>query len=669
MSLSELLADKGIRCALIVDDVCDSVPTVNDIDPANDAWPIFNDDLQEEHRKKISGVYPQAENGRFDELIADDGYIAAVWSLRDELGEISDPVFATYIADQESDQHYINRAVEKLEALGLTCETAGRNFTSAAQPVDLILIDLFFSKTQDDSSLDESKTKLQQALATRRDNPPLVILMSRSPRLESKRDEFRDDVGLLDSAFRIIKKSDLEDTDRLERQLERLAENATDSRKLSTFFYALENSMEKATIRTLELFRKLRLSDVGQIQQLLLSAEGEPTGSYLVDVFDRVLQHEIEREAAIIDAALDLNKFSAASHPPPYIAGSPELQELVERILTQNAERLRLPGALEATVTFGDVLKMTDNANADRLKSILLVDTDPDKVMLILTPACDLQRSGAPRILLLVGTLNPLGAHAWSYKEGTRTPVIRISNELCWIKWNLKHIDTVSHEQLGQVFENGDLAVVARLRETHVLELQQRVLSGLGRVGMVAMLPATFTVDLEVYYANAEGVPTRLDVHALTDGAVCFVGRDEVSNPVLRLIMTDHSCDGIIDAVATLDEAQVAGRARTAFTHVRNTPDLRHMLTSGLSLKNARDNGWFHIPSETRAENGVSKMGLLAWNYTVSTEELGNKDLSKAGIILLVKDRAEAEAPGLDEAVRSGLVQPDPEEPAPEQTA
>lgn len=659
MSLMELLADKGIRRVLIVDDVCDTVPTANDIDPTNEAWPTFNDDLQEEHRIKIAEAYPLATERRFDELITDDGYIAVVWNMRDELGTICEPVFATYISDQESDQRYIDRAVQKLEALGLTCETAGRNFINTTQPADLILIDLFFSKTQDDSSLGESKTKLRQALATRRHNPPLVILMSRSPRLEAKRDEFRDDVGLLDSAFRIIKKSDLEDTDRLELLLERLAENATDSRKLATFFCSLEESMEKTTRRTLELFRKLRLSDVGQIQQLLLSAEGEPTGSYLVDVFDRVLQHEIERENAIINAALDLNGFSATCHPPPYIAGSPELQELVERTLTQNFERLRLPGALEASVTFGDILKMTDNADADRLKSTLLVDTGPDKVMLILTPACDLQRSGAPRILLLVGTLKPLGVHAWSYEGDARTPVIRIGNELCWIKWNLKHIDTVSHEQLGQVFENGDLVVVARLRETHALELQQRVLSGLGRVGMVAALPATFLVDVEIYYANAGGIPTKLDVYALTDGAVCFAGRDLDANPVLRLIMTEHSCDGIIDAVAALDEDQVAKDTQQAFSHVRTTTDLRHILTSGINLKGIGNEKWSYIKSVTGAERGVPNMGLMAWNYTVTEEALKSKDLNKAGVILLVKDRAEDDVPGLDAAVRNGLIQPD----------
>jgi len=668
MRLHELLVEKGIRRALIVDDVCDSVPTANDIDPANEAWPTFNDDLLEDHRAKIAEMYPPAKNGRFDELIADDGYVAAVWNLRDFLGEICEPLFATYISDQDFDRRYIDLALGKLEALGLRCETSGRDFTVAAQPVDLILIDLFFNKIQDDSALVESKAKLQRALSTRRENPPLVILMSRSPRLDAKRDEFRDHVGLLDSAFRIIKKSDLENNDRLERQLERLAENAMDSRKLATFFCALEKGIEKATDRTLKLLRKLRLSDVGQIQQLLLSVEGEPTGSYLVDVFDRVLQHEIERESTIINAALELNEFSTVSHPPPYIAGSPELQELVERILTQNAERLRLPGALEVSVAFGDILKMTKTADVDRLKSILLVDTGPNRVMLILTPACDLQRGRVPRILLLVGTLKPLGVHDWSYKGDPRTPVISIGNELSWIQWNLKHIDTVSHDQLRQVFENGDLAVVARLREAHALELQQKVLSGLGRVGMVATLPATFPVNLEAYYANTEGVPTRLEVPALSEGAVCFVGRDHDANPVLQLIMTEHCCDGIINALVLLDSEQVSENAKKAFTHASTTSDLRHILTSGINLKGIGHEKWSYIKSLTGAEYGVPSMGLIAWNHTVTVESLRKQDLNKAGIIILVKDLEDDEAPGLEAALRSGLVQLEPEDLDPEHT-
>ncbi|WP_342629720.1 hypothetical protein AAC691_08585 [Nguyenibacter vanlangensis] len=655
MSLSELLAAKEIRRALIVDDVCDAIPTAADIDPGNEAWTNFSDDLTPALRRRIEEAYPPAAETRFDELITTDGYAATLWSLRGELGEIVVPLFENYIEDQTADQHFVDLAKQRLEALGLQCETSGRDFHVAAQNADVVLIDLFFGKMQDPSALNQSKDRLRNAIQPRRAAPPLVVLMSRSSRLEDKRDEFRDDVGLIDSAFRIIRKSDLEETGRLEQQLERLAENVEDSHKLTRLFAAVEDGMAKATSRTLRLLRKLRLSDIGQIQQLLLSAEGEPTGSYLVDVFDRVLQHEIEREAGIIDAAIGLNEFSSIQHPPPYVAGSPDLQELVERLLSQNSERLRLPGAVGVAVTFGDVLTMPAGADLDRLKQTLLVDMTADKVLLVLTPVCDLQREGAPRILLLVGTRRPLGARDWSYGEDVRTATIRIGGELCWIKWQIKHIDTVSWQGLDAALGNGDIRVVARLRESHALEIQQRVLSGLGRVGLVANLPATFPVDVEAYVADLDGRPRRLDVDALADGAVCFVGRDTRGDEVLKLVLTEGGCDGVIAALEGIESGQIAERARTAFGHVTGSPDLRRMLTSGLDLRSAGSTSWFHIPSETGTTKNVPKMGLLAWNYAVPDTPLQNKDLSKAGIILLVKDLPAAQAPGLDEAMRSGL--------------
>lgn len=668
MTLTELLAERGIRTALIVDDVYDAVPTAADIDPGNEAWSNFNDDLTPEQRAQIIEAYPAAEGIRFDDNVANDNYVASIWRLRDELGETAAPLFGTYIANQASDEHYVRLVKERLEALGLTVQTAGRNFIEAARTVDLIVIDLFFGKAQNPASLDDSKKRLREALQPRLANPPLVILMSRSSRLESKRDEFRDEVALLDSGFRILKKEDLEHTDRLELQLERLAENSVDSHALARLFYELEVGVMQAAKRTLGLLRKLRLSDIGQIQQLLLDAEGQPAGSYLVDVFDRVLAHEIEREADIIDSALLLNSFSAAKHPPPYVAGSADLQELVQRLLTQNENRLRLPGSVGGTrVAFGDLLRMSPIADAEQIQHAILVDLTADNVVLVLTPACDLQRGAAPRILLLVGTVKPLAARDWSYNDDARTSAIRIDGELRWVKWNLKHIDTVSHSQLNQALDTGGMNVVGRLREGHALELQQRVLAGLGRVGQMAALPGTFPVELDAFYPDVEGRLQRLEIEALSEGAVCFVGRDNGGSQALRLVMTEMSCDSLLSALEILNESQVAEQARRAFQHVKSSPDLRRLMTRGFDLKGVNDRTWKEIASETGTENRVPKMGLLAWNYAIQDEPLQRSCLSKAGIIFLIRDAEHPDVPGLGDAIRSGLIEPsmEPEEPPP----
>jgi hypothetical protein len=69
----------------------------------------------------------------------------------------------------------------------------------------------------------------------------------------------------------------------------------------------------------------------------------------------------------------------------------------------------------------------------------------PEQVLAVLSPACDLQRQGAKRVLLLVGEVRPLGPTTWTYKEEpTRTPVLRVSTgETFWIKWDLKHIGVI----------------------------------------------------------------------------------------------------------------------------------------------------------------------------------------------------------------------------------
>jgi hypothetical protein len=313
---------------------------------------------------------------------------------------------------------------------------------------------------------------------------------------------------------------------------------------------------------------------------------------------------------------------------------------------------------MDALVTFGDLLRPCPHLKEGEAPT-LPVDLPPDGIMLVLTPICDLQRSGAPRILLLVGKLIKLKAKDWSYGPDARTAALQIDDELYWVKWNLKHVDTVSWKQLEDALEGGSVKVAARLREAHALEIQQRVLAGLGRVGLVAPLPATFPVEVEAYFADAGGIPSRLPVPALVDGAVCFVGRDREGNPSLRLVLTEGGCDGLVDAIGALAPNQVAPAAGTALGHIRASGDLSRMLSAGLDLKGVGAEDWTLIASETGAANGVSKMGLIAWNYAMPTTALPPKQLNKAGIMILIRDTATVGAVGLSEAVRSGLLNPE----------
>ncbi len=637
MKLAQLLIEQNIRTALIVDDGCDDVPTAADMAMAGAEWATLIDDMDDSHWALLEQASPGLAEGRRDRLPSDDEFVAAVWKTRAQLGELADELFREYDANLEADRGHVAEVKRRLEAVGLSVEARGRSFDDAVSEVDLIVIDLYLGGGQDEQALTDSKRLLAESIKGRLGRPPLVILMSRSDLLDAKRDEFRAEVGIVDSGFRILRKSELATTDRLEKQLERLASNAVDTRNLARFFVELSTGVAEAADRTVRLMRNMRLSDVGQIKDLLLEVEGAPTGTYLVDVFDRVLQHEIESQGGIIDSARALNEFSAAAHPPPYVAGSPELQELVGRMLTQSARRLALPGAIEALVAFGDVLRRGEKLPAATDPDPLWASLTDSAVLLVITPACDLQRSDAraPNVLLLAGKASPLTSADWKYSPAARTPAIHIGGVLHSIKWDVKHLESVSWERLQNGIDTGCITVAARLREAYALELQQRVLSGLGRVGVPSPMPATFAVDVRAYVLNGEGSPTILNVPSAADG-VLFIGRDGSANENPRLVLTEDGCDDLCAAIAAIDPTKVAAKSQNALRHIQRSGDLFRALLRGITVKKIFGDTWSNIPIESNANGGGQVMGLVTSNASMLDAPLDNGTQSKAGVILVV---------------------------------
>lgn len=675
MSLVELLKSKDIRTALIVDDAVDDVPLASDLSGLADEWGTFAGDLEDHHRKLIDQAYPDGSGKRFDDKIVDDAYVAAVWKLRDKLDGLAEPVFERYVASQHADKAYVERVKSRLEALEIDCTTRGRSFAEEARTRDIVVIDLYLGAAQNKDAFDLSKRLLAEAIAPRSANPPMVLLMSRNEQLPANRDEFRDQVGLIDSGFRVIRKSDIDLGDRLERQIERLAENAVDTRKLAAFFDALSKGIERAADRTLEVMRRLKLSDIGQVQELLLEFEGEPPGSYLVDLFDRVLQHEVEAEKGIIDAAVALNDVTSVNHPPPYLAGSPQLQDVVRRTLAQNSKRLCLKISDEFPVTFGDLIRIkmpvhgapAEGAAAKPADEIApvpprlgLPEARTDEIRLVLTPVCDLQRGEAPNVLMLVGEVRTLDRSAWRYGPDTRTPAVLIDDELRWIAWKLKHVDTIAWKDLRSGLSAGTVEIVGRLREAHALEVQQRMLSGLGRVGLVAPMPATFPVEVNIQTLAADGTARDLTVPDLGLGAVCYVGRDKDGKTVARLVMTEGACDGIEDALAAIPHEQVAPGAGPPISHMISSGELRRTLEAGLDVSKTVEklrsgkNGWSSIPAKT-VTHEVPQLGQVAWNYTPPATAITGNDQKKSGVLISIRDANPSRAVGEAAVVAEAL--------------
>ena len=647
--LRTILEHANVRSTLLVDDAYDDIPRAGDLVRDEDEWTHFFEDIVESDREILRRIYPAFDDTRADTLRDSDAFVGVLWANRSDLrAPLIEPLFARYIRNSTTDRNYLAVLLARLQDAGLTCQTAGRAFGKRAASADVIFMDLFLGSAQHDDDVQPSIQGLAEVIAARRDRPPLVVLMSRSTRLEEKREDFRDSTGLFESMFRIIRKADLADTGTLQRVLMRLATHYNDSLKLSAFLTAWQKGLSNAGLRVFRLIRRLDLADLSQVRQLLLDAEGEPTGSYMVDVFDRVLQHELEGEQAIINAAIALNSLTTDSYPPPYVAGSRDLQSFVNRSLFQNRERLRLGGTEGCPVAFGDVLRRRTVAGGaehpETSRVIPLPGIDTEMVLTVMTPACDLQRAAAARILLLVGSLRPLEPRNWIYKEQpTQTSVFESQDgQRYWIKWNLKHIETLSFAEFDRALKSGEgFELIARLRESHALELQQKLLSSLGRVGLTAPIPATFPLQVEVYLPNLQRRLTRLDIPALTGNVgVCYVGRGE---PPMRLVLNEDACDAICQSVDTANLAQVHPDAHEAINYLRGSAELLHALERGVALPGPDSEEFKDVPSPSSAMavDGTATtpriVGLVTRMTELEKPALSRSQGRKAGIILAVR--------------------------------
>lgn len=654
--LSDLLKTADVRTALIVDDAFDQVPTADDLAIDADEWGHFFDDLHDTDNKAIMQIFSKFNDMRAEELQKSNEFIAALWMNKGEVAtKAAASLFQRYEQDMQTDLRYLAKLREQIESFGLTCEEAGRDFQDKAQTVDLIVIDLFLGSGQEHQDIERSIRSLQQVIVSRSGHPPLVILMSRSTRLTEKRADYRDGAGLFESAFRIISKADLERNGKLARILARLGSHYADSLKLAAFLDAWSSGMESARQRTSTAIRRLDLPEIAQVRQLLLDEEEAPTGAYLVDVFDRVLLHELEAEAAIIDTAIALQDLTTSRYPPPYVAGSRNLQNLVYCALFQHPQRLRLLGS-DSKVSFGDIMRRkptpvaegTGDAGEEMQTSAqsLLSDIGVDEVLVVMSPACDLQRQGAKRVLLLVGDVRPLLPSEWTYKEDpARTSVYKVDAEQAfWIKWDVKHIETLSHSELDILLvPDGEFEVTGRLRESHAIELQQKLLANMGRIGLPAAIPATFEVELSVYVPNLEKKLTQVDIPVLGRlPGVCYVGRPGDQDK--RLILCEEACEAICDVMQSLDLNQIYENTRETIEYLRATEDLLRALESGIALPSSSSTAWKDIPSPSGATKTVGNkqqpriLGLVRNATGLDIQQpLGNGEACKGGIVLVVR--------------------------------
>lgn len=631
MNTQVLTQEDQMASALIIDDAFDQIPRAEDLAEDEALWTTFFDDMGD-NRTLIEEAFPQFSEMSADELRHSNAFVAKLWEIRDQLpANLTQTLFDEYERSIAADRIFLAALQEKLRELGITPTATGRETNQGQQ--DIYFVDLFLGAAQAQEDITRSISVVKALIADRPQNPPLVVLMSRSRVLGDHSKAFRDDASLLGAMFRVHSKDELIADGSLERILSRLASHWEDAKRVANFVFQLQEGFDGAKDRFLKTIRRLDLSDYARIQELLLNREGQPIGSYMLDVFDRVLQYEIEGNEATIDAARNLNQIDAKRYPFAYVTGTPDTQDLVYRTLWQHPTRLKIKTTVaDMPVGFGDLLVK---------KSFFAGETNPVdlEVLVVMTPACDLVREdGAKSVLFLTGQLLDLTHKNWTYAETPlRTPIIILpGNKRMWIRWDVKSPKTFRIEEIAALTnDQGSHRIAMRFRESQAIELQQRLLADLGRVGLIAKMPATFPVKISAAYMKGDGtlVPLALP-KAAEVGAVCYSGQDNEGEEFSKLVLTEPVIDELLLAISGIDPADVHTRAKTALDALKGQTDLPQKLQSGLKIQASDNYVALQVDHQKDGQRTAAAVGYIARN----PNDDAKPNVKNAALVITVKD-------------------------------
>ena len=454
--------------------------------------------------------------------------------------------------------------------------------------------------------------------------------MSQIPKIDKLAKDFRNDVPLHASAFRYISKKDLSAPGRIQGLILTLAAHRSDSQSLATFVETWKEKAKVAVEEAAASLRKIDIDDLQHIRTMLLRFEGTNTSSYMLDVFDRVLQYQIEAHDEVVKAACMLDQM--ADNPPPLMMSNDrDTLAILEQTLFVNPARQNHATGAVWPVTFGDIIGPRLGAPK---KPRGFFDGRKDLVFFVASPECDLIRAdGLKTVLLVAGKLEKLGmAKPVLGVSGKTTPVLNFDGvgvERFQVKWDFGDLRTIGLLRAkGLLKEGGDATIIGRLRDIAALGLRQQLLGNLGRIGEMAPMPRSFAFRTEVYTPQQDETVLRLD---LPDG-------EQIRGNMLvprkarfaNLVLDSNSENELTQAILKLDIESVHQGSRALINKVKQQNQIRKLFRSGLQ--------WVELPLKS-----VSKAELLKDSEQFlenddkkpKTEEIGkivfNADITELG--------------------------------------
>lgn len=585
-----LLEAQAVTRVVIVDDAFDEGPWPGDIDQG--LWNTFFDDWSEADEAVVAAAYGQALLPDVPplELARDPRFLSALWSVRAQIAGAT-PLLEDFERTQAAKRAELQPLRELLEQdLSLQCTTVGRQPAAEVGQAQILFLDLFLGYVEATEAVEAAIARLKSVVDARRDDPPIVVLLSRSPQLAALGVDVRDKGELLGCQFRMVRKGDLTDRPAMAEQLYDLVKSRPDALRLNGFINAWDTALLESRKKFLRSIRTLDLADYGNTRTLILDAEEEPIGDYVLDLYDLHLHSILEGDAALVRAAKALNLIKWDAYTPAQFMPTPGLVAMMDGAAFQNQTRTDTEAEVDTNpkaVRLGDVYL----APAKALKKGAKAPVGPvaREVFVVLSQACDLQHAAGDQLLLLRGDAWPYGSKEVSAKA-PKTPVMDIDGTLFQVEWDVLGPHTWPLKDLPRRITKG-FRRVRRFRTDHALQIQQAFIGKLGRVGTLAPPPGRHPVGLRISLRTKAGLAHSLVQCDATHGdAVCLVGRTSKNNPIEWLMLSPAMQQSLREALQNVDVAELPSGA-PKLADVRTDPQFYRLLKRGLAFTRGAQGG------------------------------------------------------------------------------
>lgn len=570
---AEVAKTNNVTSALLIDDAFDLPRAVN---VSGQVQP-FIDELRDDVTYALVASLlnePDLNEDRLIELLDEDHVIRSLYERKSHLpADASAALFLAYEQTQAVKKAELEPIVSLLQELGLSVIEAGTEPIELEAPVDLILVDLFFSDLIPTDAATDAASKIAPYVDKSDSRPsPLVILISSQLNyLASVNQTFRELAKIPGCRFRYIAKRDFrESVDEALYRLYRLIQHHPNSSEFERFIQQVDKAAGEAKTEFIDILRKFELSDYAYLADLVVQSEGIPLKDYLLDLFAlswaTITESNQQMTAALSD--LDALNLTVEKYAPNAFAPSEAVVQLYHRALYKPRESLPTEDGF-VSLAMGDILEAGNDFGA------------VPRLLFVIVQDCDMARGDSVDSAFLIE--GKVGQTPLFRKKGDRAFPYVFQGQPYVVTWNPKQWRSVRRQDFAKLVAEHAFVRSKRMRSPWSLACQTQFFQYLSRPAEMAPPHSVRPTDLQVLLSDARN-RGRIVIDDGGPAKGYLLSGRAGDEPVIRLVLSADTAKSLRDALRQAsDNSDLYGESTANWARTTvNDPNALDALQRGL---------------------------------------------------------------------------------------